>query len=449
MSGCILPKWVCDPDHPEPVFYTEGPRKGHIKANFGCMGDWYDARTVYDTKRHRFWVASALRHFIWECNFLGTEGLETEGRFGVVWDPSPLDPTGQTDVCHTDWDLSWFHRFLAVAVSQTNSAGEEDLSKPFHKYILTDTLGDWPEIAVNDDYLVVAHMDSKNRDKDPVEIFNAQDLANGVQDGSTMKVKPLLSIAFTDLYAYSGAKQFSPDPYCDIYLVTNHGSSDGMTYFLSSNGNRLLIYGVKAPDGNPAGKPRFVMGAAVDLGHSMSGMRNNAVFRDGKLYVASFDCTVTGKKTCTKYVGRIVRVPVRLTDDGRGIRANGPGSEGFLDYVVGRGESLSYENTMVEVTKDRDMVFGFESVGLGADHRAPAAVKYAVFYHDRGNISHNATLKAAVGSAMPKPADPGQTGGVIDLGGIALDPSDDKTVWISHAYSDHGKYTEAVGAVKP
>jgi hypothetical protein len=70
------------------------------------------------------------------------------------------------------------------------------------------------------------------------------------------------------------------------------------------------------------------------------------------------------------------------------------------------------------------------------------------------NISDSAALQDHVGSEMPAAPDPGITCGIVDLGGIALDPSDpsdpsdNKTVWIFHAYSNHGNYTEVVGAVK-
>ena len=376
-------------------------------------------------------------------------GVETNGTGGIIWDPDPSDPSGKTSKCHADWKQSWVHRFIVVAISRTDSDGNEDLTKPFHKYALADTFGDWPQMSVNDDYLVLDHFDTDFPDRDPVEVFNSKKLADGVLDNTALKVKPVKTLPLSSFVVGSGSDKVAANG--GIFLVNQHGSSNGMTYLIGVNGHKLLIFGLKSPAGNPGGTPTFVKGAAVDLGHDVGAMRNNAVYRDGKLYLAAFFCERDAGKDCDKYGGRIYRVPVHLSSDGNSVRALGPGEEGFLDYSVGgnSGGWLSYENTMIEVTKDRDMVYGFEGVGLKSDHREPAAIKYAVFYHDKGNISDNGTILHHHGSAMPDPPDPGQTGGIIDLGGIALDPSDERTVWISHGWSKDGKYTEGVGAVKP
>jgi hypothetical protein len=77
--------------------------------------------------------------------------------------------------CHTDWQQSWIHRYIAVAVSQTNRAGVEDLSKPFHKYVLFDEVGDRPEMTVSDNYLILDHMIPASS----VAVFDANALAGG------------------------------------------------------------------------------------------------------------------------------------------------------------------------------------------------------------------------------------------------------------------------------
>ena len=444
-----LPTWLCDPNNTALVF-KDPPKNTLIKNNFGCIAQAYDARVVYDASRKRFWIASAVRPFLWTCTTKGGKpGVETNGTGGRIWDPDPSDPTGQASKCHSDWKQSWVHRFIVVAISQTDSNGNEDLSKPFHKYALADTFGDWPQMSVNDDYLVLDHFDTDVPDRDPVEVFNSKKLADGVLDNTALKVKPVKTLALSSFVVGSGNDKVPA--HGGIFLVNQHGSSNGMTYLIAANGHKLLIFGLKSPSGNPGGTPTFVKGAAIDLGHDVGSMRNNATFRDGKLYIAAFFCEDHAGKDCDKYGGRIYRVPVHLSADGESVRASGPGEEGFMDYIVGRNSDgwLSYENTMIEVTKDRDMVYGFEGVGLRSDHREPAAIKYAIFYHDKGNISDNGTILHHHGNAMPDPPDPGQTGGIIDLGGIALDPSDERTVWISHGYSKDGKYTEGVGAVKP
>ncbi len=444
-----LPSNVCDLSKPQSN-YTDGnfdysfdPAHPN-KAIPGCIYAAYDTRVIYDETRRRFWIASAIRNALWPCS--SGPGAQIGGfnkiSETVLLDPDPNDPTNAK--CHTDWKASWAHRFIGVAISQTNSAGEEDLTKPFLEYALVDDYNDWPQMTVNKDYLLLNHMDTG----DSVEVFSAQALADGTDNNTSMKVKPLITMQYSDFRVTGG----TPLPATNrIFLVNSHGPANGMTYMISSNGNNLLIFALKAPDGDPSGKPKFLNGAAVDLGHGLSGLRNNSVFRNGKLYIAGFECTDSESGGCIKYIGRIIRVPVRLSSDGKSVHATGPGSEGFLDYKVGTATSdrMSYENTMIEVTEDDDLVFAFEGVGLEPGHLTPASVNYSVFYHDKGNISDGGILKAHDGDQMPVPADPGQTGGIIDLGGIALDPSDNKTVWISHGYSNNGHYAQAAGAVKP
>ena len=116
-------------------------------------------------------------------------------------------------------------------------------------------------------------------------------------------------------------------------------------------------------------------------------MRNNAVFREDKLHLSAFFCEKNARDgTCVKYAARIYRLPAGFSADGNSVHAAGPGAVGFLDYLVRSqsGDKLSLENTMIEVTQDRDMVLCFEAVGLESDHRQPAGIKYAIFYQNKG-----------------------------------------------------------------
>ena len=435
----------------------------------GCIYAAYDSRIIYDEIHHRFFIAAALRNALWR----GCEGGAEIGGFnapkGKTIDPQKGDPTKA--VCHTDWNEQWAHRFIAVAISQG-----EDLSLPFNKYALVDDYRDWPQMTVNGDYLLLNHAPAG----DTVEIFNASDLGKGVDNGTSMKVTPLLTLHWSDFQVLAGF----PIVGGGISLVNGHGPSNGLTYMISSLGNLLLIFAIKAPDGNPSGKPTFLKGTSVDLGHELHGVRNNPVFRNNRLYIAGFECTgetvnnlpsvlsdfpdfskeaedLKANTVCKKYVGRLYRVPVSLSLDGSAVQASGPGSEGFLDYKVGADsdDHFSYENTMVEVTDQDDMVYAFEKVGLWPGEPEPASVGYAFFYHSKKEMEPFAVLQNHIGDEMPVPPDPGQTGGIVDLGGIALAP-DGKTVWISHAYSKAGPdrnhpgkmigfYTEVIGAVKP
>jgi hypothetical protein len=243
-----------------------------------------------------------------------------------------------------------------------------------------------------------------------------------------------------------------------ISLVNAHMKSDsaskGMTYMVGANGNNLLIFALKS--GDPSGKPKFLKGTAVDLGHVLHGVRTNPVFQNGNLYIAGFECT-RGASTgvcepgCQKYVGHLYRVPVEPNADGTAVMASGPHSPGFLDYTIGDSpkDPASYVNTMIEVTANGDMVYAYER--LVFDPRQPpqpASVRYATFYRSANKMSDEVILQPSIGTQIPSKPDPGITCGIVDLGGIALDPKG-TTVWFSHAYSNGGKYTEVVGVVKP
>jgi hypothetical protein len=434
-----LPANVCDSNQPQNNFTNTFDPAHPNKAIPGCIAEAYDTRVLYDDVRHRFWIESAVRNHLWQC---GT-GANIGGYKlapGKLIDPDPSDPTKVK--CHLDWNASWAHRFIVIAVSQVNDKGEEDLSKPFHQYALVDDYADWPQMTVDSNYLVLNHMEPGHS----TSVFNAQALADGQQDNTSMAVPALATLAYSSQFqAVEDAAPIQPTD--SIYLVNSHGASN-LTYMVSSNGNRLLIFALR-PSTNIFGKPVLLKGASVNLGHLVH-LRTNPVFRDGKIHIASFECThQDAKKACTKYISRIIRVPVSFTVNGSAIKAAGPGSAGFLDYVIGNGpgDLWSYEIPVIEVNAANDIVVVFERAGRDQTQLEPTSVLYAVLYNGKSALSTNAFLKMYAGDEIP--LDP-ELSGVVDLGGIALDPSDaGLTVWMSHAYSNKGLYREVLGAVKP
>lgn len=74
----------------------------------------------------------------------------------------------------------------------------------------------------------------------------------------------------------------------------------------------------------------------------------------------------------------------------------------------------------------------------------------AVFFPSFPRIGTTRTLQETVTSLIPTvPTNPCCGHGIVDLGAIAIDPSDDKTVWMSTAYVHNGVFQQVVGAVKP
>ncbi|MEP6635079.1 MAG: hypothetical protein ABJB97_00035 [Acidobacteriota bacterium] len=443
-----LPLKVCNPSDPS---HNNKFNPQHPNQTIpGCVEVAYDTRVFYDAARHRFWIASAVRHPLWHCPHasspLGADiGDWHNNPDGTVLDPDPADPTRKTAKCHHEWDPSWAHRFIAVAVSQVNAQGQEDLNKPFHKFVLMDEYKDWPQMTVNDNYLILNHRPSSSIFT--TSVFDAESLANGEKDNTVMKVKPVATFAHDSFVASRGSTDISSDT--QVFLVNTHGTSNRLTYLVSGNGHNLLIFALSSPPGNPSGKPTLLKGAAVLLDHVFAGPAVNPVYRDGKLYFAAHRCAVEDQDPCNKWIAEVMRIPVGRSSDGSAVRVSTSPADGFFDISIGgeSGDSLSYRYPSVEVNKNNDLLIAYMVVGLKSSKPLAAGVRYQVFYHSAPQINDSAVLKDG------GPVTAGHTVSVapdIDLPGIALDPADHLTVWIANAYADSsGSLHAIIGAVKP
>ena len=435
----------CDPDDPK-LTYDGNPLpdsvKGHITGGFGCIQEAYDTRVLYDAERHRFWIASAVRNMLFRQQVNTQDapsqcptapGLVTQGPNGTIWDPVAGNPA--VNFCHTDWPASWAHRFIVVAVSQVNDKGEEDLNRPFHRFVLVDEYNDWPQMTVHGNYLVLNHRALGSA----IYVFNAEALANGNKGDQRLgrfsynqfvSAGPLVVMAATQ----------------PIYLVNTHGSSDGLTYLVSGNGSMPLIFALSHPKGDISGTPTLLAWPTV-IGLAFQGPSVNPVFRDGKLYIASHSSSCDDK-----YTTRVVRLPIIRDSNGHPLQVDTWG-EGFLDLSVGdaAGDNFSYVFPSVEVTKNDDIVLSYERVGLKASQPFTAGLLYNVVLHGEDQLRSSQPLQDGI--QLP----PGIKGvsaqiGVnppIDLGGIAVDPLDDTGVWMSGAYGDSNGLHAVIGAVKP
>ncbi|MDB5042873.1 MAG: hypothetical protein JWN27_3599 [Candidatus Eremiobacteraeota bacterium] len=424
-----LPSNVCDATKPgwDASFDPANPNK----AIPGCIKEAYDTRVVYDAPRHRFWIASAVRNPLWQCAAGGVNIGGYKKSDGTLLDPDPSNPTNVK--CHADWKTSWAHRFIALAVSQVGANGQEDLSKPFHQFALVDDYADWPLLGVHGKFLILTHRDAGKA----LSVFDADALANGVKDKTSMQVKPLATFPSGAFGAGSTA------PASPVYLANVHGTAADPFYLVSSNGNALLVSAIAV---GPSGKPKVVPGALVMLATPLGLLRHNPVYRSGKLYLTDFACDTP----CTHYDARVMRVPAGLNKTKTAIVATGSGLPGFLSYrMTAPKTKLSYEVPSVEANANGDMIVAFQVGRLPPSTFIPFAVRYSAFYHDKTSISSSALLHGGVWTnGSPLPGDPGG-GGTIDLSGIAVDPSDDRTIWMSHAYSNGTGYTQIMGAVKP
>jgi hypothetical protein len=418
---------LCDPAHPLPVLDNQG----HIVKASTCVEEFYDTRIYYDQERGKFWILAGARNRLWPCT---TKDGKDGATLGYDRDPDPQDPT--TGRCRPVL-AGMARRFNALAVTKRG----EDLSKGFFTYIVMHDYGDWPQFTVHDGYVVINH-----RGSHITEVFDAEELAGGTKNESIFGVQPLISIDEATL---------DPKPNKQVVLVNMRGRSARVTYLLSRHGDDLVVYGLSAPDGSPSGKPTIMKSATVPVKRPMGdGARSNAVYQNGKIYFAYHTCTAsTGsgkKKQCTDYTMDVLRMRVVRDGSSNNLIFDSSAAGDFADFQLAGGP-VSAAVPAVEVTENNDIVTVFSRGFL--TQGKPMGASYAVIYHDLNAVSASAVLQDPVGSQTA--GDPG-VGGVVDLGSMALDPDPDPSegnkrvkIWMSHAYSDQGKYTHVIGAMKP
>lgn len=432
-----LPSKVCDPN--DPAFNSHFDPKHPDKLIPGCISEAYDTRVLYDETRHRFWIESAVRHRLWLCPDGGPPFT------GVSVGDATLDPgsTPNSQKCHHDWDTNWVHRFVVVAVTQVDDHGREDLSKAPYIYGLFDDMGDWPLMSLHGNYLAITHKDRKQSTPDPVAIFDADRLANPHpgDDKSALKIKPLVIFDTNDLTLNESGTKLAPEQV--IYPVNLHGTPGQNHFLVSYSGDSLLILGFRSPRGDPSGKPEKLVGTSIALGSNHNNPRHNPEYRDGMIHLAWQECDQV--TPCKKTVIRVLRIPVNVEGD-RIVASDDP-TKGFLDCrFADEDDAVSLTLPMLAVNKNNDMVVAFERVG--SSERISAGVRFRIWYHDHGRIGDGAWMKR--GETTPQGQDIIVPPSGVDLGGIAVDPEDHLTVWMSHAFANSsGAMEEVVAAVKP
>lgn len=432
-----LPSKVCDPN--DPTFNGGFDPKHPDKLIPGCISEAYDTRVLYDEARHRFWIESAVRHRLWLCPHDGPPFT------GVSVGDAKLDPGSDTNgqKCHNDWDTNWVHRFVVIAVTQVDDHGREDLSKAPYIYGLFDDMGDWPLMSLHGNYLAITHFDRLKPTPDPVAIFDADRLANPHpgDDKSALKIKPLVIFDTNDLTLNQSGSKLAPE---SVINPVNLQETPARNHFLVSySGDSLLLLGFRSPQGDPSGKPEKLVGTSIPLGPNHNTPRHNPEYRDGMIHLAWQECDEV--TPCKKTVIRVLRIPVNVEGD-RIVASDDP-TKGFLDCrFADEDDAVSLTVPMLTVNKNNDMVVAFERVGRS--ERISAGVRFRIWYHDHGRISDGAWMKR--GETTPQGKDIMVPPSGVDLGGIAVDPEDHVTVWMSHAFAGpSGGMEEVVAAVKP
>jgi hypothetical protein len=373
-----------------------------------CVQEFYDTRVLWDGLRKRFWVESAARNHLWFCK-----------------DSEPCDGPKQT--------RTQARRYIAIAVSKT-----EDPRQGFHHYILVDEYVDWPKIGLSERYLILGH-----RAGGSVYVFDADKLAAGNPDRGPVRVAKL------DPRHFQGMKFIAP--------VNHHGPTNGVTYLLGSDGSDTVRpFALLNPDPSRAARPILVPGPPVKIGTRMGPLDGNAVFRNGALHWG-FEQWAPDHVREYRQI-RLFRSPARFVATPRGPRlfASEDPAHGYFDVTVGGrepddapGDVLDYEMPALDVNAAGDVVVVYARKGFKTAREVPPEVRYSIVYHGEQQARPGLLLRRGSTSALPDVHDNGKSG--IDLAYAQVDPADDRTVWVTHAYADGRArwWRQVVAAVKP
>lgn len=405
----------CDPENP--------------RASASCVQEFYDTRIVWDALRKRFWVESAARNHLWLCE--GMQGNTGDGGHGEAdEDDDEIGGDGCNDGRHSDQA----RRFVAIAVSVS-----DDPRKGWHRYALTDEYTDWPKISLHDHYLLVGYRAGHN-----VYVFDADKLAAGNPGGAPVRIARIdarrLGASVTVLTA-----------------AAHHGPSDGFTYLVGTDGSGTVTpVALYNPDPNRAAQPYLVRGASVQVGARFKSFDDSPVYRDGQLYLAQDEC-VEGVPRCGIRDIAAVRLPVH----GEGgtsprIFATTSPSAGFLSFLLQGREPYeppsdwsTYEKPAFDVNGHGDMVMVFARRGYRTAAPLPSEVRYTILYHGERAPRPSVLLKRGTDADLPDVDDNRKAG--IDLAYAQTDPTDDWTVWVTHAYADASVhwYRQVAAAIRP
>ena len=370
--------------------------------NTSCINEVFDLRVAYDSVRNRFIFAGLARNPMWvKAGCTGANGCYP-----------PNDPRAILA-----------RRYTFFTVTRT-----EDPRDGFYQYWWADG-SDWDRMAITDKYLVITY-----NGKADAHVFSADDIEKGS--------------------SYSGALDVPPQRFRSkhgIAPVVQHGSTGGATYFVAPKGSSLMVWAFLPPS-QPGTRPPL-MSASVPLNSSPRMIRGSAVFRSGRIHIAleTDAACAPAPKPCAWRV-RVLRVPVSVV--GSSLKPSTKIVDGFLDYNFGHqgpgddpSDIVSYELPSLEVNKNGDIIIDYLRKGITTKNTLYNEARYSALYHNEPTTRPSAVLHKGE-APIDDPAGEDRQG--LDMAGIAVDPGDDETIWMTHAYAHQGSsYRMVVGAVRP
>ncbi len=417
----------------------------------GCVNTAYDTRVVYDKSRGRFWVEAALRDPVWTI----PDPRSLEGGLGFC-DQSACAPL-ETGIPR---------RFIAVAVSKS-----EDPRDGFNEFVLVDEYGDWPRIALHGPFLILSHNNKGNiflfdADKLARNDFNNGMIALGTIYKSELDVDDVYPVLQNDK-----ADETSPNV-ATIPQFPGPGKSTKVpTFLVGIKGDKVKISAfddavVPQMIGVAFLHPKLMEGS-ITLNEDVPFPRASPIYRNGKIYLVGDECINGDDSDCHRQV-RLIRIPVARGNAflSGAIVPSGSAELGFLDTWIGdRYNQISYGVPAINVNKNGDMLIVFGTAGCCSNPFPPGAA-FSVYYHDAPMESLTVPLFDAI-CGLPSNLDcmfAGHVPDAIDVAAVAVDPTDDATMWMTHGFVDgtippqlaspivlglKPKYRMAIGKLKP
>jgi hypothetical protein len=398
-----------------------------LDTAFG-ISTYFDARSIFDSYRKRFWVGSlAIKYFP------GAKGVPDDNltKFAVAVSSTqnPLDP----------WHMYWWD---AVA---HDGVKNDAVFKP----------GDWadyPILGVDKKCLYqVNAVNGKTRAYGHVVLYPADHMAAG---------NPGLSgWQFWDLQAPDGSEPGLITP------AVHHGNNSRAFFAGPTFGSdKLLVWGLR----DPLGPNQLMQRAEVKIS-TLGGARDAPQSGSKELIKMTNLGTQPLRASCRDNV-----LSLTLNDsadwqgNGTAIQSNrfvqidmssfpslpAAGQPGFRERVFGLNNTIedapssvfSYGWPVVETNADGDVVIAYVRTGATIDPE----IRFTVWMHGEADVRPSRQLKAGekpykLGWASPGPLP------WADTGGISVDPFDDNAVWFAHCYADShasdGNYAIWVGKV--
>ena len=405
-----------------------------------CLNEYYDTRVVYDGYRNRFWIVSLARNTHARTKDDGSSVTNPNilmGRRSYV-----LAAVSRTE----DPRDGFYETYWGSAADEGACNLPADVPCP-GSYFHPGDAGDYPMISITNRYLVVSlnvnNVISSTSRYGEVVLLRPDQLAQGHLPASWR----LFNISDYDGNLITGG------------IVPAVALTDpGYTALAVERQDSLVVLGINS---DSSGAPVNVVHSAVFLGRdfvtprdaplpgtgktmllsNIRGIITGLVFRQGFLYASVPDCVSFFGGGCSDGV-RLIRVDAHILEDFDEL-PNDAGS-GFFDITFGGRADDDPPNAVVDfglpnlmLTRNGDMVI----VYVRAGKTVFPEVRYTILY-DAETLPRSPVLLRKGNFAAT---------GNIDTGGIALDPSDNLSIWMAHGFgnSKAGTDTLAVGKVKP